>query len=96
MPVRLYVLSPRAAQQIEDLLAEVAEYTGEERSLRVEQLLYTPSLRLPPSPASVTCGLNSSQNRSFSTMPTLIWFCIVKTFPSRSLRSITALGTLPL
>ena len=41
MPVRLYVLSPRAAQQIEDLLAEVAEYTGEERSLRVEQLLYT-------------------------------------------------------
>jgi plasmid stabilization system protein ParE len=40
MPVQLYVLSPRTAQQLEDLLDEVAEYSGEERSQRVEHLLY--------------------------------------------------------
>jgi plasmid stabilization system protein ParE len=40
MPVQLYVLSPPAARQLSNLVAEVAEYSGEERSERVEHLLY--------------------------------------------------------
>ncbi len=40
MDTPLYVLSPRAAQQVEDLLLEVAEFSGNERSERLEQSLY--------------------------------------------------------
>jgi plasmid stabilization system protein ParE len=40
MPPQLYVLSPRAAQQVEDLIFEVAEFSGEDRGQRVERLLY--------------------------------------------------------
>ncbi len=40
MPTPLYLLSPQAAKHVEDILAQIADYSGEERSRRTENLLY--------------------------------------------------------
>jgi plasmid stabilization system protein ParE len=41
MAAPLYVLSPRAASHVETILVDTAEYTGQERSQRVEALLFS-------------------------------------------------------